>query len=66
MAGKLPPEQFKKLLIAGVLEALCIGGGVLAYLTTDKIIWLVIGVVAGIGFSLPAIIELIRAGKGQD
>lgn len=57
--------QLKALLIAAALETLCIGGGVAAWLSTDKIIWLAIGVIAGLGFSLPAIITFIRASKGQ-
>ena len=59
-------DLLKVLLVPAILEALCIGAGVLAWLSTDKIIWLAIGVVAGIGFSIPALIKFIRANKEQD
>ncbi|ACT59424.1 hypothetical protein [Hirschia baltica] len=58
-------SQIKALLVPALLETLCIGAGVAAWLSTDKIIWLAIGVVAGTGFSIPAIITYVRANKGQ-
>ena len=62
---QLPPGQMKALIYAMIAETMCIVAGVSGWLATGKIIWLVIGVVAGIGFSVPAVIELIRARKGQ-
>ncbi len=62
--GPLKPE-LKALLKAAVLESLCFGIGAIAWFSTGKIIWLAIGVVAGVGFSLPAIITYVRASKGQ-
>ena len=62
---QLPPGQMKALIHAMIAETMCIVAGVSGWLATGKIIWLVIGVVAGIGFSVPAVIELIRARKGQ-
>lgn len=62
--SNIPPSLVKSLLWAGLAEAACIGAGVIAWLQTDKIIWLAIGIVASLGFSVPAIIQLIRARKG--
>ncbi|MFC7290465.1 hypothetical protein [Hirschia litorea] len=65
MSNKPLKPELKALLIAAVMESVCLGGGVIAWLSTDKIIWLAIGVVAGVGFSLPAVITFVRASKGQ-
>lgn len=55
-----------ELVKAGVLEALCIIAGVIAFLLTNNWIWIVSGVLAGLGFSLPAIIKLVREAKERD
>ena len=59
----LTPDQIKSLVFAGAAELLCIGAGVIAWLNTDNVMWLIIGIVASFGFSLPAIIKLIRSSK---
>jgi hypothetical protein len=64
MADNKPtPQQMKALVKAGVYEALCIIAGVIAWAATGKIIWIVMGVLAGLGFSVPAIITFIRETK---
>jgi hypothetical protein len=45
---------------------LCIVAGVIGWLATDKIIWIVMGILAGLGFSIPAIITFIREAKGRN
>ena len=64
--AKYPPALVQSLIFAAVAEIVCIGAGVFAWLQTDKIVWLVIGIVASLGFSLPTVIQLIRAQKGRD
>ncbi|MAK62000.1 MAG: hypothetical protein CMK09_13585 [Ponticaulis sp.] len=56
---QLSPDQIKHLVIMFVLEAICILAGVAMFMTTGNIIWLAIGVVAGLGFSLPLVLKLI-------
>lgn len=63
---KISKETMRELVRALVFESLCFAAGVIGYLATDKIIWIVIGVVAGAGFSIPAVIKLIREVKGRD
>lgn len=65
MTNQNQNKQMKALLVPAMIEALCIGAGVAAWMSTNKIIWLVIGVVAGAGFSLPAVISYVRASKGH-
>lgn len=55
-----------ELVKAGVLEALCIIAGVVAFLLTNNWVWIISGVLAGLGFSLPAIIKLVREAKERD
>ncbi|MBB36706.1 MAG: hypothetical protein CME88_06720 [Hirschia sp.] len=64
--GSLSPSLLKALVLAAIAEIVCIGGGVAMWFQTDKVIWIVIGVVASLGFSLPAVIQLVRARKGQN
>lgn len=51
----------KKLLLACFLEALAIIAGLIAYGLTGNWLWIAIGVLGGLGFSLPAVIVFIRA-----
>ena len=51
----------KKLLMACFLEALAILAGIIAYSLTGSWLWIAIGVLGGLGFSLPAVIVFIRA-----
>jgi hypothetical protein len=67
MADNKPtPKQMRALVKAGLYEALCIVAGVIGWLATDKIIWIVMGILAGLGFSIPAIITFIREAKGRN
>ncbi len=59
------PEKIKALLFAAVAETMCVGAGIAAWLLTDKLIWLVIGIVAGAGFSIPAVIKFARSNKEE-
>ena len=51
----------RKLLLAAFYEALAIVAGLIAYGLTGNWVWLAIGVLGGLGFSLPAVIVFIRA-----
>ena len=67
MADYKPSKQMKaELLRAGIFEALCFVAGVLGFLATGKWIWILMGVLAGLGFSVPAIIKLVREAKERD
>mgnify|MGYP003528408646 CR=1 FL=1 len=50
----------RKLLFAVFLEGVAIIAGILAYALTSNWVWLAIGVLGGLGFSLPAIITFVR------
>jgi hypothetical protein len=67
MAEYKPGKEMMAVLIkAAVFEALCLVAGVIAFLLTNNWIWIVSGIVAGLGFSLPAIIKLVRDAKERD
>jgi len=67
MAEYKPSKEMKAELIkAGILEALCVIAGLIAFLLSSNWIWIVSGVVAGLGFSLPAIIKLVREAREQN
>ena len=51
----------KKLMLACFLEAVAIIAGLIAYALTGSWVWIAIGVLGGLGFSLPALIVFIRA-----
>ncbi len=51
----------KKLLFAAFLEGVAILAGLIAYFLTTNWVWLAIGVLGGLGFTLPAIITFVRA-----
>lgn len=57
-SGETPTQQ---LMIALIIEALIIGAGLLGWAVTGNLIWLIGGVILGIGFSGPAIIKFVRA-----
>ncbi|HEX5006699.1 MAG TPA: hypothetical protein VFV70_06270 [Hyphomonadaceae bacterium] len=59
-------EMRAELFRAGIFEALCFMAGVIGFLATSKWIWIVMGILAGLGFSLPAIIKLVREMKEHD
>lgn len=55
----------RRLLWAGLLESLCFVAGVIAWSLTGSWAWIVIGLVAGAGFSLPAVITFIRESRAD-
>jgi hypothetical protein len=55
-----------ELVKAGILEALCVIAGLIAWSITGNWIWIVSGVLASLGFSLPALIKLVREAREQD
>jgi hypothetical protein len=55
----------RALIWAGVLEAVCVGAGIIAWSLTGSWMWIVIGVVASLGFTLPAIIKFVRDKKEE-
>jgi hypothetical protein len=67
MAEYKPSKEMKAELIkAGIFEMLCVVAGLIAWALTGSWIWIVSGVVAGLGFSLPVIIKLVREAREQD
>ena len=67
MAEYKPSKEMRaELLRAGIFEALCFAAGVIGFLATNKWICIVMGIVAGLGFSLPAISRLVREKKEHD
>jgi len=51
----------KKLKFAAFLEGVAILAGLIAYFLTSNWVWLAIGVLGGLGFTLPAIMTFVRA-----
>jgi len=67
MTDYIPSKPMKaELLRAGILEMLCFVAGLLAWALTGSWVWIAAGVLAGLGFSLPAIIKLVREAREQD
>ncbi len=67
MADYKPSKKMKaELLRAGIFEALCFVAGMIGFMATGKWIWILMGVLAGLGFSVPAIIKLVREAKERD
>jgi hypothetical protein len=61
MAEQKPSkEMMRSLVLAGICEALCFIAGVIGFLATGKWVWILIGIVAGLGFSIPALIKYFR------
>ena len=63
---KISKAMTAELVRAGIYEALCFAAGVVGFYATGKVIWIVIGIVAGLGFTVPAVIKLIREVKERD
>ncbi len=62
-----PRRLSRELIIAAALEACCVIGGIVAFLITSNWIWVAIGIVAGLGFSAPALIKYLRQrSEGQN
>jgi hypothetical protein len=67
MSDYKPSKEMKaELMRAGIFEALCFIAGVVGFLATGKWLLIVMGILAGLGFSLPAIIKLLREMKEHD
>jgi hypothetical protein len=67
MADFKPSTKMRAELIrAGILEVACWAAGGLAFYATSNWVWLACGILAGLGFSLPAIIKLVREAKDND
>jgi hypothetical protein len=67
MADYKPSKELKaEMLRAGIYEALCFVAGTVGFFATGKWIWIVMGILAGLGFSLPAVIKLFREMKEHD
>jgi hypothetical protein len=67
MSDYKPSKEMRaELMRAGIFEALCFIAGVVGFLATGKWIWIAMGILAGLGFSLPAIIKLVREKKEHD
>ena len=62
--SNLSAQAKKDFMRAAMFEAGCLATGVAAFFMTSNWIWIVIGLVAGLGFSLPVIIKLVRT-KGE-
>lgn len=60
------PDRVKALILAAIAEGFCLMAGVAAFVMTDKLIWIFIGVVAGMGFILPALIVYLKASKERN
>ena len=58
-------DRIERLVWAGVLEVACIVAGLIAWKLTGSWAWIVIAIVASLGFSVPAVIRFIRDGKGR-
>jgi len=56
----------RELIWAAAFETLCFAAGLVAFLATGKWIWIVMGLLAGLGFSVPAIIKFVREAKERD
>ena len=66
MADQPTKEMKARLFRAAIYEGLCFGAGVIGFFATSKLIWIFIGVLAGLGFSVPAIIRFVREAKERD
>lgn len=56
----LSQSQIKALVQAGLLETCAVLAGVLIWALTGNFVWIAVGIVASLGFSLPAAIRLYR------
>lgn len=62
-----PSKKLKAELIrAALLELGCWAAGGIASYATGNWVWLACGIAGGLGFSLPAIIKLVREAKDND
>lgn len=53
------------LMVGAALDGLCVMAGVAGYLLSNNLLWLMIGVLAGAGFLIPALVTYVRASKEQ-
>lgn len=67
MAEFKPSKKMKAELIrAALLELGCWAAGGIAFYGTGNWVWLACGILGGLGFSLPAVIKLVREAKDND
>lgn len=59
-------RRMQALVWALLCEALCLVAGGIAFMLTHHVLWIVIGVVGGLGFSAPAVIRFVRKIREQD
>ncbi|MCI4644049.1 MAG: hypothetical protein MRY64_04630 [Hyphomonadaceae bacterium] len=59
--SKPAPDAMRALVLAILIDGLCICAGVALYLGTGNLVWLIAGLLLGAGFVLPAIIKFMRA-----
>lgn len=67
MAEFKPSKELKAELVrAALLELGCWAAGGIALHATGNWVWLACGILAGLGFSLPVIVKLVREAKDND
>ncbi len=59
-------QTVRSLILAALAETMCLIAGVAAYLFSDQLVWLFTGLLAGLGFSIPALIRFCRIRKERD
>ena len=62
----LSREMVGEIVRAAIFEGLCFAAGMVGFFATGKVIWIVIGIVAGLGFSAPLAIKLIRDARERN
>lgn len=60
------PDPRKKLIQAAVIDAVLIGLGVVAFITTGSPLWILLAILVGAGISAPLMISAMRQIKEQD
>ena len=61
-----PDPHVSRLIQAALLETACVILGLIASYLTGHGVWILTGILAGLGFSLPAVIRFIRESREQD
>lgn len=59
-------RRFQALIWGLLCDGLCLVAGGLAFALTHHVLWIVSGVIAGLGFSGPPLIRFARSAKEQD
>ncbi|MEL6473140.1 MAG: hypothetical protein AAFQ21_03590 [Pseudomonadota bacterium] len=66
MSGAGRNDPVRSLISAAMIEGACILVGVAGFLGTGNWVWLVGGILMGLGFSLPALITYLRTKDQTD